>query len=57
LGLASIAVSLLEVLIVYGGVALIVGMNLQHAPPRLVRLASGAWVFGTFFSFSFATRV
>ena len=54
LGLVSLAVSLLEVLIIYGGLLLIVGMKLQHAPPRLWQLASSAYLFGTFFSFSFA---
>jgi hypothetical protein len=54
LGLVSLAVSLLEVIIVYGGVALIVGMKLQHTPPRLLHVASIAWLLGTFFSFSFA---
>jgi len=52
-GLVSLAVSLLEVFIIYGAVALILIMKLQHTPPRILQLATGTWLLGTLGSFEF----
>lgn len=54
LGLVSVAISLVEVCVVYGAVTSIVLRNLHRTPPQLAHLASSAWLLGTFSAFAFA---
>ncbi len=53
-GLISLALSLTELLIIYGAVAWILVSNPQHTPPSIRSLASSAWLIGGLGSLGFA---
>jgi hypothetical protein len=53
-GCISLAMSLVETIIVYGGVVLVQTSKQPHAPPFVVSVASTAWLVGGLGSFGFA---
>ncbi len=53
-GCISLAISLAETFIVYGGVVLVLTSKQPHAPPLIVSVASTAWLLGGLGSFGFA---
>lgn len=53
-GCISLAISLAETFIVYGGVLLVQTSKQPHAPPLIVSVASTAWLVGGLGSFGFA---
>jgi hypothetical protein len=53
-GCISLAISLAETFIVYGGVLLVQTSKHPHAPPLIVSVASTAWLLGGLGSLGFA---
>jgi hypothetical protein len=55
LGCTSLAVSLAEILVIYGAAVLVQTSKQPHASPLILRMVSTTWLVGGLGSFGFAT--